>query len=99
GATLTGSIGVIMAKPVAAGAYAKLDAGWDTVQRGRHADLYSSLSAWEGDQRAVVERNLDHVYTEFKQRVVEGRRIPAEQLDTLAGGRVWTGGQALAHGL
>ena len=98
-ATLTGSIGVIMAKPVTTGAYTKLDAGWDTVQRGRNADLYSSLSAWEGDQRAVVERNLQHVYTEFKQRVADGRRIPVEQLDTLAGGRVWTGEQALAHGL
>ena len=98
-ATLTGSIGVIMAKPVTADAYTKLDAGWDTVQRGRNADLYSSLSAWEGDQRAVVERNLQHVYTEFKQRVAEGRRIPVEQLDTLAGGRVWTGEQALARGL
>ena len=99
GATLTGSIGVIMAKPVAAGAYAKLDAGWDTVQRGRNADLYSSLSAWEGDQRGVVERNLQHVYDEFKQRVAEGRHMDAEQLDTLAGGRVWTGEQALANGL
>ena len=96
---MTGSIGVIMAKPLAAGAYAKLDAGWDTVQRGRNADLYSSLSAWEGDQRGVVERNLQHVYDEFKQRVAEGRHMDAEKLDTLAGGRVWTGEQALANGL
>jgi protease IV len=61
--------------------------------------LYSGLSAWDGDKRAVVERNLDHVYHEFKQRVADGRRIPLEQLDALAGGRVWTGEQALAHGL
>jgi protease-4 len=98
-ATLTGSIGVIMAKAVTAGTYEKLDAGWDTVQRGQHADLYSGLSMWDGDKRAVVEHNLDHVYCEFKQRVVDGRRISMERLDELAGGRVWTGEQALAHGL
>jgi protease-4 len=98
-ATLTGSIGVIMAKAITVGAYEKLDAGWDTVQRGRHANLYSSLTPWEGDGRAVVEQNLQHVYAEFKQRVADGRSIPLDQLDDLAGGRVWTGEQALAHGL
>jgi protease-4 len=98
-ATLTGSIGVIMAKAVTAGVYEKLDAGWDTVQRGAHADLYSSLTAWEGEQRAAVEGSLDHVYREFKERVATGRNLPLERLDDLAGGRVWTGEQALAHGL
>lgn len=98
-ATLTGSIGVIMAKAVTAGAYAKIDAGWDTVQRGAHADLYSSLKPWQGEQRAAVEQSLDHVYGEFKQRVADGRHIAPERLDELAGGRVWTGEQALANGL
>jgi protease-4 len=98
-ATMTGSIGVIMAKAVTTGAYEKLDARWDTVQRGAHADLYSGLSAWEGDKRTAVEQSLQHVYQEFKQRVAEGRSIPLERLDDLAGGRVWTGEQALAHGL
>jgi protease-4 len=98
-ATMTGSIGVIMAKAVTAGAYEKLGVGWDTVQRGQNADLYSGAVPWQGEQRAVVERNLQHVYTEFKQRVAEGRGIPLEKLDDLAGGRVWTGEQALAHGL
>jgi protease-4 len=98
-ATITGSIGVIMAKAVTGGAYEKLDAGWDSVQRGRNADLYSSLQPWEGEQRTAVERSLDHVYSVFKQRVADGRQIPLERLDDLAGGRVWTGEQALAHGL
>jgi protease-4 len=98
-ATITGSIGVIMAKAVTGGAYEKLDAGWDTVQRGKNADIYSSLQPWEGEQRAAVERSLDHVYRVFKQRVADGRRLPLERLDDLAGGRVWTGEQALAHGL
>jgi protease-4 len=98
-ATITGSIGVIMAKAVTGGAYEKLHAGSDTVQRGKNADLYSSMQPWEGEQRLAVERSLDHVYSEFKQRVAHGRNLPLERLDDLAGGRVWTGEQALAHGL
>lgn len=98
-ATLTGSIGVIMAKPLTTGAYEKLNVGWDTVQRGEHADLYSNLTPWDGEKRAAVEANLEHVYTAFKQRVAVGRKLPIEALDDLAGGRVWTGEQALAHGL
>ncbi len=98
-ATLTGSIGVIMAKAVTSGAYEKLDIGWETVQRGQHADLYSSLTPWEGDARTAVEQNLDHVYKEFKQRVADGRGIDLDCVEELAGGRVWTGEQALAHGL
>jgi protease-4 len=98
-ATLTGSIGVIMAKAVTAGVYEKLDAGWDTVHRGAHADLYSSLTPWQGEQRVAVEQSLEHIYDEFKQRVAAGRNLPLERLDDLAGGRVWTGEQALAHDL
>ena len=98
-ATITGSIGVIMTKPVMTGAFDKFGVGWDTVQRGAHADLYSSLAPWDGDARHTVEESLDHYYREFKQRVADGRHLPLDTLDDLAGGRVWTGEQALARGL
>ena len=98
-ATITGSIGVIMAKPVTAGAFKKLGVGWDTVQRGAHADLASSLTPWEGEPRQAVEESLQHYYGAFKQRVAEGRKLPLAAVDDLAGGRVWTGEQALAKGL
>ena len=94
-------IGVIMAKPVMAGAYEKSDVGWDTVQRGAHADLYSSLTPWEGEQRAIVSRaSLDHDYREFKQRVADGRTSADRRSSTIwPAVACWTGEQALAHGL
>jgi protease-4 len=98
-ATLTGSIGVILAKPVAAEALDKAHIRWETLRRGEHADLYASVTPWTEDARAAVAASMDAVYRTFKERVVAGRGIDLAALDDLAGGRVWTGEQALAHGL
>ncbi len=98
-ATLTGSIGVILAKPVAAEALDKARIRWETLRRGEHADLYESVTPWTEEARAAVTASMDAVYRTFKERVVAGRGIDPAALDDLAGGRVWTGEQALAHGL
>lgn len=98
-ATLTGSIGVIIAKAVTAGAYAKIAANRQLIQRGANADLYDDQQVWVGDQRAKVEASIYQVYNTFKARVADGRKLVYETLDTIANGRVWTGSQALAHGL
>lgn len=98
-ATITGSIGVIIAKPNLQGAFAQLGAQRDAVSRGAHAGIYADTTRWQDDLLTRVEASLQHVYTQFKQRVSEGRGIDPTALDALAGGRVWTGVQALAHGL
>ena len=98
-ATLTGSIGVIIAKVVTADAFAKLDAHREALQRGANAGLYSDLAPWAGEQRRTVEESIQYVYGEFKQRVADGRKLAMDALDDLAGGRVWTGEQALERGL
>jgi ClpP class serine protease len=38
-------------------------------------------------------------YQVFKERVATGRNIPYERVDEVAGGRVWTGSQALENSL
>lgn len=98
-ATLTGSIGVITAKPVLQEAYAKLQAKRYAIQRGENADLFSEDRLWNADQRAKIEAGVRHNYEQFKQRVAEGRGLPFDQLDSICNGKVWTGAQALAHGL
>jgi len=98
-ATITGSIGVIIAKANLQGAFAKVGARRDSVSRGAHADIYADTTHWQGELLARIEASLQHVYMQFKQRVIDGRRLDPSLLDDLAGGRVWTGAQALAHGL
>ncbi len=98
-ATLTGSIGVIIAKANLAGAYAKVSAHEDEVTRGAHAGIYGDTTEWHGELLERVEQSLQQSYAAFKERVVEGRAIDPAALEELAGGRVWTGAQAHVNGL
>jgi protease IV len=98
-ASITGSIGVIIAKANLRGAFAKIGARRDEVTRGAHAGIYADTTQWQGDLVERVEHSLHHVYGVFKQRVIDGRQLDPERLDDLAGGRVWTGAQALSCGL
>ena len=98
-ATLTGSIGVIISKPVTEGAYQKVEARRYAIGRGDHAGIYQDDHAWAGEEREKIEATVRHTYHEFKQRVAEGRALAYEGLDDICNGRVWTGAQALEHGL
>ncbi len=98
-ASYTGSIGVISGKPLTTGSYDKLQAHRYSLRRGEHADLYSDQTPWEGEARRVVEASVEENYRAFKMRVADGRNIPYDELDPICSGKVWTGKQALAHGL
>jgi protease IV len=98
-ATITGSIGVISGKPVTRGVYDKISANRYSVRRGANADIFTDQVAWEGEQRAKIEAQIDHSYHNFKDRVAQGRNLRYEDLDPICSGKVWTGSQALAHGL
>ncbi|MCC6455217.1 MAG: signal peptide peptidase SppA [Caldilineaceae bacterium] len=98
-ATLTGSIGVVIAKPVTSELRAKIGANREVIRRGDNAGVYTDDQHWTAEQRRKMEEQLFSVYDTFKQRVAEGRSLPFEAIDDIANGRVWTGKQALAHGL
>jgi protease-4 len=98
-ATLTGSIGVVIAKPVTKEMRAKIGANREIIRRGDNAGLYADDDLWTPSQRQKVEEQLFSVYDTFKQRVAEGRKIPFDTIDEIANGRVWTGKQAKTHSL
>jgi protease-4 len=97
--TLTGSIGVFVLKPELSGLLEKLSIHRDVQQRGRNADIASMARPWTPEERALVEKQVDIVYASFLDRVVEGRSLPRAEVEKVAGGRVWTGQQALARRL
>ena len=97
--TVTGSIGVVLTRPVAAGLFEKLDVNPATVQCGARANLLDPRREPSPDELAVLTGQLNGIYGEFKDRVARGRGIPPEAVEPLAGGRVWTGMEALEKGL
>ena len=97
--TLTGSIGVVIVKGVTEELRTKIGAHREVIRRGDNAGLYTDDAAWTPTQTAKIEASIRHVYGVFKQRVAAGRGLPLENLDDICNGRVWTGKQALTHGL
>ena len=98
-ATLTGSIGVFALKPDLSGLLEKLGVGLWSAQRGQNARIDSFAKAWTPEERRLVERQVRAFYDAFVAKVAEGRRLPTEEVDRVAQGRVWTGEQALSLGL
>lgn len=97
--TLTGSIGVIFAKFNLHGLYDKLGINKQALNRGQYAGLYSDYEPLTGKNLDKVRGQIDRFYGAFVSRVAQGRKRPADQIEPLAQGRVWTGAQAKQNGL
>ena len=98
--TITGSIGVVGGKFATTGLWDKLGIKWASRSRGANATLNGTARVFTDDQRDRVQEQMDEIYGTFKRHVVDGRgkklKKPIEQI---AGGRVYTGRQALELGL
>ena len=97
--TLTGSIGVLAIRPIALGLYEKLGINPVVLERGAHAGLLDPSRRPGPDEIRVIEDQIRRIYLEFKDRVARGRNIELSDLESIAGGRVWTGAEALDLGL
>jgi protease IV len=97
--TITGSIGVVTGKLVARDLKDRLGVGSDAVRTNANADAWSINAPFTPEQQAQVEAEADLFYTDFVERVARGRNLSVDAVDAVARGRVWTGADALEHGL
>jgi protease-4 len=98
-ATLTGSIGVVTAKPVLAGLYDKYGIGRTPITSHEHADATSAHRGWTSEEKGWVEGLIQYDYGQFLDVVAASRKIERTRLEEIAQGRVYTGERALAIGL
>jgi protease-4 len=92
--TLTGSIGVVMLKPNFGGLLTRIGIGTETLGRGRYSRLMDVTKPMDRTEVALVQAQMAGVYRRFLDRVAESRGMTVEEVDSLGGGRVWTGKQA-----
>jgi protease-4 len=97
--TITGSIGVVTGKLVARELKDRVGVGSDSVRTNPNADAWSINKPFTDEQHAHVEAEADLFYTDFIERVAQGRKMSAEAVDAIARGRVWTGADAKERGL
>jgi protease-4 len=99
GGTITGSIGVIAGKALLRGLYDHVGVTKELVTRGRHAALYSDYVPLGDEERERLQTEAEFFYSDFIDKVASGRQLSKEAVAAVAEGRVWTGRQAMQHGL
>ena len=97
--TLTGSIGVFgMILDTREALKNKLGITIDGVQSNASSSFLATQPLTPV-QHSMIMRGVDKVYTTFTNDVAEGRNLPIEKVLDIAGGRVWSGADALGIGL
>jgi len=97
--SLTGSIGVITLSIVVQDLLKRLGINADSLKTGPHADLGSALRPLTEKEKRMIDTSVEHLYRRFIGRVAESRRMEAGDVEKAAGGRVWSGSDALQHRL
>lgn len=98
--TITASIGVVAGKLATKEMWQALGVHWHPIERGENAGMLSSGEVFSDEQKENLQTWMNEVYDVFKNHVTEARgdRL-SKPIEELAGGRVFTGRQALEHGL
>ncbi|CAN5578273.1 signal peptide peptidase SppA [soil metagenome] len=98
--TITASIGVVGGKFVTTDMWKKVGITFKEYNRGKNAGLLASSRTFNDDERARMQGWMNDIYGVFKSHVTQSRGSRLKKpIDELAGGRVFTGQQALDLGL
>ena len=97
--TITGSIGAFAALATFEDSLSKLGLNSDGVSTGPLAGALSVERPMSDKAKTIIQARIDNLYNQFLDQVSSDRGIPLSDLEPIAGGRVWTGEQALELGL
>lgn len=99
-ATITGSIGVFGIIPNMQDFFKnKLGVTFDGVKTGPYADAPAVVRPMNENEKKMIQTEIEMIYSQFKQRVADGRKMDTAYVDSIAQGRVWTGFRAKEIGL
>lgn len=98
-ATITGSIGVILAIPNVAGTMDKIGVTIDTVSTGSSSQFMNPMMKFSEADKTTLHDLSAPIYRRFVQRVADARKKSFEETRLVSRGRVWTGEAAKKAGL
>ncbi len=97
--SVTGSIGSITGKLNAKGLYNKLGVTKDEIGTGKNSLINSDYRDYSDEEWALIREEHQAFYRGWIEDIALFREMPADSIDSLGRGRVWTGTQALENGL
>ena len=98
-ATITGSIGVVLAIPNISGSMSKLGITADTINMGDASQFMNGMFPYDQKSKDKLYQLSSGIYERFISRAAKSRGLTFEQLHAVAKGRVWTGEDAKKRGL
>lgn len=97
--TITGSIGVVSLYFYIRDFLRKQGITPDVVKSGDYADFGSALRKLSQREREEIDHQIQRIYDRFVMIVSDGRKMDPTVVRELAGGRVYSGEEALGNGL
>jgi len=98
--TITGSIGVFGLIFSSQDFFKnKLGINFEKVKTGKFSDLGDPTKPLTAEEEAIIQKEIDRIYTTFAQKVADGRNLSYAEVDSIAQGRVWSGIEAKKIGL
>jgi protease-4 len=97
--TITGSIGVVVGKPVFEDLLGRAGITTDRVTEGAHGRMFAATHPFSDDEWSIVNSWLDQIYADFTTKVASGRNLSEAEVEAVARGRVWLGADAVHNGL
>ncbi|WP_316757360.1 signal peptide peptidase SppA [Pedobacter aquatilis] len=98
--TITGSIGVFGIIPNFQNLMTnKLGITFDGVKTGKYADIMATNRPMTEGERFIIQNELNRIYSGFVSRVADGRKKSKAYIDSIGGGHVWIGTDAVQIGL
>jgi len=99
--TITGSIGIIWARPSTADAMKNWRINWDQISHDKRGlQLFNNfVNRLTTEDKALVAKYIDYGYNSFKEVVGKGRNMSLRKVEEVAQGRVFLGREAQKRGL
>lgn len=97
--TITGSIGVFGMRPNLGPLMRRVGVHEEVVALDEGATMNALGQAWSGSQKERLQKVIDNIYDRFTGHVAASRGMPVSEVLEIAGGRVWSGEQALSKRL
>lgn len=97
--TITGSVGVVLAKLSLGDLYKKIGYTKETLSIGKYSELLTDHRTFTEDEAAYFRSGAEIAYKSFVTKAAEARGKTYDEMHEVAQGRVWLGNQAKERGL
>ena len=93
--SIVGSIGVVSLIPEITELSKKIGVNFDEIKKGRYADFLSPYKKMSPEEEEMLKNDMLKIYSLFKQRVAEARKLDLNYVESIAQGRIYSGTKGL----